>query len=296
MKQKQSVPAKRNAPRWIIGFSTLNLIVLSLVNYTLYFVSETWWVGSVLTYSPKVLFLIPTLILIVASAIWHRSTLGPNLVSAFIVVVPVMGLSLPLELWLNRLPATERDMVLKVVSCNVQSFEPDFRKLLDEIELINPDIVALQEAFGDDERADEFFRDWYSVRQRQYRVFSRKRLSLISACDVNEFGGRLAGMIVQVETEAGPIVLANIHQMTARYGQKHWGDLKSTFDAAAFGYGYTSPCQGSRFWPDNMPWARIDHILCSRDWTVRACEVGRTDGSDHRLIFATIVLQAVTPK
>jgi len=358
MKQKQSIPAKRTgvAPRWIIGFSTLNLIVLSLVNYTLYFVSETWWVGSVLTYSPKVLFLIPTLILIVASAIWHRSTLGPNLISAFIVVVPVMGLSLPLELWLNRLPATERDMVLKVVSCNVQSYEPDFRKLLDEIELINPDIVALQEAFGDDERADEFFRDWYSVRQRQYRVFSRKRLSLISACDVNEFGGRLAGMIVQVETEAGPIVLANIHQMTARYGlneldhesvitgkgtgklnefvgarsresaairaaidsartpgplvvcgdfntptssilfQKHWGDLKSTFDAAAFGYGYTSPCQGSRFWPDNMPWARIDHILCSRDWTVRACEVGRTDGSDHRLIFATIVLQAGTAK
>jgi endonuclease/exonuclease/phosphatase family metal-dependent hydrolase len=354
MQQKQATaPRSPGASgRWVVGFSCLNLVLLSLVNYALYFVSETWWVGSVLTYSPRVLFLIPTLFLIVASLLWRRLTLGMNLVAAVIVLVPVMGLSLPLDLWLNGSPTTEGELVLKVVSCNVQSYEPDFKKVLDEIEDIKPDVVAMQEAFGDDDRVDQFFREWHTVRQGQYRVFSRYRVSLIAGCEVTQFGGRLAGIVVQIEAPGGAVILGDIHQMTARIGleeldhesvlsgkgtkglrdfveerslesaairtavdsahstgplivcgdfntptfsmlfQKHWGDLKSSFDAAAFGYGYTSPCTGNRIWPDNTPWARIDHILCSHEWSVRACKVGRSDGSDHRLIAATLVLKA----
>ena len=354
MKQKkEELPRPHKwAAGWVTGFSCLNLILLCLVNYFLYVVSENSWVGSVLTYAPRVLFLIPCLILIAASLFWHRSLLGMNLVSATIVLVPVMGLSLPLDLWLNGSPSTEGEVVFKVVSCNVQSYEPDFTKVLDEIDSIQPDVVAIQEAFGDDERADRYFAEWHQVQQGQYRVYSRHHLSLRAGCEVPQFGGRLAGIVVQMESPAGPVILADIHQMTARIGleeldheslisgkgtkelkdfveernlesasirkmidsahstgplivcgdfnaptfsvvfQKHWGDLKSSFDAAAFGYGYTSPCKGNRLWPDNTPWARIDHILCSHEWSVRVCEIGRSDGSDHRLVTATLVLKA----
>ena len=72
--------------------------------------------------------------------------------------------------------------------------------------------------------------------------------------------------------------------------RKHWGDLQSCYDNAGFGYGYTSPCKGRRLWPNNSPWARIDHILCSREWAIEQCRVGTSDGSDHRLISATVTL------
>ena len=158
-------------------------------------------------------------------------------------------------------------------------------------------------------------------------------------------------MIVSIELPEGPVIFADIHQMTARFGlrelnektlitgdgiqeleafegerylesieiretvnsvcehqplivcgdfnaptscrlfQRHWGDLQSSFDLAGLGYGYTSPCKGNKLWPDNRPWARIDHIRCSNDWHVLESKIGHSDGSDHRLITSTIMLR-----
>ena len=338
------------AAKWVLGLSCLNLIALCGISYLIYGVSETWWVGTVLTYAPRAPYLIPSIVLLVASLCWHRESIGINLVSAAVVLVPIMGLAVPLELWMNGPPKADEAISLTILSCNVQSFEPNFEKVLDEIATFKPDVVALQETFRGDPRLDQFFRDWSPIRHGHYWVGSRYPLKLIRDCEVTQFGGRHAGMLVEIETPAGPVVLANIHQMTARFGlkelnrktlingdgtkeledfegerymesiairqivqevrgdrplivcgdfntpvssslfQKHWGDLQSAFDIAGFGYGYTSPCKGNRFWPDNQPWARIDHILCSNDWTIRRCEIGQSDGSDHRLIVANALL------
>jgi endonuclease/exonuclease/phosphatase family metal-dependent hydrolase len=344
-------PGLNRAARCVIGLSCLNLVALCAVSYLIYSVSETWWVGTVLTYAPRTPYLVPTLMLLVASLFWHRPSIGMNLVAAAIVLVPIMGLSLPLANWTAGSSRPEGEIRVKILSCNVQSFKPHFEKVLAEISAIKPDVVALQEAFRGDARLDEFFRDWHTLQHGHYWVGSRYPVTLISDCEVTQFGGRLAGMLVQIELPSGPIVLGDIHQMTARFGlkelnrntlingdgtqelenfegerylesidirakvetaradrplivcgdfntpsssslfQKHWGDLQSSFDIAGIGYGYTSPCKGNRFWPDNLPWARIDHILCSSEWVVRDCQIGTSDGSDHRLIAATIVLR-----
>ncbi|MGE0378667.1 MAG: endonuclease/exonuclease/phosphatase family protein [Planctomycetaceae bacterium] len=73
--------------------------------------------------------------------------------------------------------------------------------------------------------------------------------------------------------------------------QQYWTDLTSAFDAGGLGYGYTSPCAHHRRWPDNTPWLRIDHILCSSQWDVERCWTGRSDGSDHRLVAARLRLR-----
>jgi endonuclease/exonuclease/phosphatase family metal-dependent hydrolase len=338
-----------NAARWVIGLSCVNLLLLCAVSYVLYAISETWWIGTVLTYAPKAPFVVPTLMLVVASLFWNRESLGINLVSMAIVLVPVMGLSIPLDRWLSGSDSTDGPKPLKIVSCNVQAFQPDFDKVLDEIAQIQPDVVALQESFRGDPRLDSFFRDWHTLRHGHYWVGSRFPFKLLTDCEVQQFGGRLAGMVVEIQTPDGPIVLGNIHQMTARFGlkelsrksflkgegikeleefeierdlesldirsvidsaredrplivcgdfntptfsklfQKHWGDLQSSFDVAGFGFGYTSPCKGNQYWPDNTPWVRIDHILCSSEWTIHECQIGTSAGSDHRLIAATIV-------
>jgi len=70
-----------------------------------------------------------------------------------------------------------------------------------------------------------------------------------------------------------------------------WGGWQSAFDTSGRGYGYTSPCNTGRLWPPNTPWLRIDHILCDAGWRVHAAGIGRTNGSDHRLVWSRISLR-----
>ena len=73
--------------------------------------------------------------------------------------------------------------------------------------------------------------------------------------------------------------------------QKSWGEMANAFDVAGSGFGFTSPCDQFLFWPDYVPWLRIDHILASSHWQVLRCQVGAGNGSDHRFIAATLALR-----
>jgi endonuclease/exonuclease/phosphatase family metal-dependent hydrolase len=72
--------------------------------------------------------------------------------------------------------------------------------------------------------------------------------------------------------------------------QHHWLGYQNAFNLVGVGYGYTFPCTRQYCWPGGMPWLRIDHILVDSAWTVDSCTVGTVNGSDHRLITATLSL------
>jgi vancomycin resistance protein VanJ len=63
--------------------------------------------------------------------------------------------------------------------------------------------------------------------------------------------------------------------------------FQSGFERAGWGYGYTCPTP--------LPWARIDQVLASPEWTVTRCWVGPTLGSDHRPVIAEVALTAPPP-
>jgi endonuclease/exonuclease/phosphatase family metal-dependent hydrolase len=335
----------------VLAFSLLNFFALCAVSYILFVVSEQWWLGTLLTFAPRSPYLIPSVALVFASLFWHRGSLGINLISVLIVLVPIMGLAVPTDFESLNKKTFSTQTSLKIVSCNVQEFQPDFRKVMREIFAINPDVIALQEALKDEPLLQTQFPDWHVVHVGNFWIGSRYPVKLVTECQVRQFEGRLAGIVVEIDSPMGPVALSDIHQMTARRGltelsrrsfvdgdgtkeleafsseryleaielrdavdaarkdrpvivvgdfntpvssnlfQKHWGDLQSSFDTAGFGFGYTSPCKGNRFWPDNTPWARIDHILCSNEWTVRRCQIGRSNGSDHRLIAALLEMR-----
>ena len=69
-----------------------------------------------------------------------------------------------------------------------------------------------------------------------------------------------------------------------------FGDFANSFEQASWGCGYTAPCRAIRYWPTNVPWQRIDHILANHRWRIVASQVGQRDGSDHRLMAATLRL------
>lgn len=68
--------------------------------------------------------------------------------------------------------------------------------------------------------------------------------------------------------------------------RQHWGDLTDAYAVSAVGYGYTSPCFANKEFLSNCPWAQVDHILATQGIAVERCWIGRSGGSDHRLIAA----------
>jgi endonuclease/exonuclease/phosphatase family metal-dependent hydrolase len=88
------------------------------------------------------------------------------------------------------------------------------------------------------------------------------------------------------------LVLGDFNQpVDDMFFRRDWGEWNNAFATGGWGYGYTSPCDAEGHWPSNWPWVQVDHILTSRHWDVLRCWVGRSNGSDHRLIAARLRLR-----
>jgi endonuclease/exonuclease/phosphatase (EEP) superfamily protein YafD len=342
------VATAQRAGRVVWWLSGLNLAIVVAVLLLIFVVSERWWIAAAISYLPRSPWALPAVILTVAACRLHRPSVWVNVVTLGLVAGPMMELRVPgvLNAPSQAVASTGRE-TLRVVSCNVQSYKPNFAEVLQETTAAHPDVVLFQEAFGDNALLKDFFPDWHKLHVSTYWVGSRYPLRLVAECPSQVFD-RISGIVVEVDAPGGPVMVANIHQMTARRGlqaihkgsllsgnaaedvdgfralrefesaeirhtidahrgdralivagdfntptssnvfHETWGDLQSAFDVAGFGYGYTSPCKPHRYWPPYVPWARIDHVLCSSHWTIAGCSTGRRNGSDHRLITAEL--------
>ena len=337
-----------SAARIVRFLSIANLTAVSAVWVLITQVSERWWVSCALTYLPRIPYVIPSLILAVCAFRWRPRLIWVNLAAAGLAVGPVAGLRLP-SLWQTTAPAST--LTLRVLSCNIQEYEPAFPTVLQEISAFHPDVVAFQEISSENGLLLAYFQDWHTLHVDEFWIASEYPIRLIGTCESAAFGN-LTAVKVEVSTPAGPVLLSNVHQMTARHAlsglrsvetllngkgprgiermtrlrdeearrtrafvmdgapsapalivgdfnmpvsshlyQTHWGDLANAFEVAGFGFGYTSPCDNHRLWPDQCPWLRIDHILSTEHWNVLKCRVGTQNGSDHHMIVATLTLR-----
>lgn len=332
--------------RWVTRLSWGNLAAISGVFLLLQLVSEGWWLSTVFVYLPRSPWIIPALVLIPLSLYWSWKTVFLNLAALLLVLGPVMNFQ---GGGLYR-PSIDRTAYrLTVVSVNVQTFQPDFRQVVNELHRIDPDVILFQEAFEDHPLVETLFAGWNMHRVDEYLVASKMPLKFIDTCFVRGFE-RITVAHYEVETPQGPVAVFNVHQTSPRrsltqvkpwsmltgsgveaveqettlrdveamktrlftQGKKsnqpsiiagdfnmpndsslfrtHWGDLTDAYATAAVGYGYTSPCQTKKVWPNNTPWAQVDHILSSHHWQVERCWIGHSGGSDHRLIAAQLRL------
>lgn len=335
--------------RRVAQLSWANLCLLLVVSLLLFAVSEDWWFSSALTYAPRMPYLVPAFLLLVASALWHRSSIAVNLISTSMVAVPIMGLSLPVSQWTGGSASSARGQTLKVISCNVQDFRPDFASVLKEVSRFNPDVVAFQDARSESTLLRQYFESWHSLREGEYFLASRYPIKLISAGHFEAFD-RLGAIQCELELPSTKIMFFNVHQMTPRHGlrnldisspitqrgsgrmaqylelrtaeaielrdfvegsrgqlptliagdfntpcesslyHRNWFGYQNAFNVAGIGYGYSFPCTRQYCWPPGLPWMRLDHILADDAWKVHKCFVGKANGSDHRLIAATLEL------
>ncbi len=356
--QSQRRSRRRTQLRWLTAGHVVGVAALWSMIWQ---VSETWWGGSVLTFLPRTPWLIPGMLLMLLGMLVRSKTFWVNLVTCLFVSVSILGFNVPQQMLATLTAGTTSTHdasvhSLRVVSANVQHFEPDFTLLLREIRTARPDVVALQEASRPPQALSEQFRDWYSVKVNSFWVGSKWPVRLIGRCDSDVYE-RVTAIVVEVDAPFGKFLVGDLHLMTARKSLVHlkpravltgagpervttalveraeearqtraiiselsgdlplivcgdfnmptsssiyresFGDLANAFEQTSWGCGYTAPCRPIRFWPTNVPWQRIDHILANQHWNIVESHIGQRDGSDHRLIAATLRWKenAVTP-
>lgn len=348
-------PDNREGFRWMLWLLRLSTFVNALgvlfVYVMIHVVSESHWIGVVLTYFPRMLYPVPAFVLALVSWRWSRYLAIGNLFLLWLALGPIMDFRYG-GLFVD---GDAEKGSLKILSCNVQAYHSDFDDVMREIASLDPDIVAFQEAGVARPPEPEYFSrgTWYEAHFAQYRVFSRFPIEMI----------RYPGLVMperqwqqfpfgifQLDIGGKKVLLFSLHQATPRYelsglslrnmsngesagrieerhhfrdketrmireyiddirGDKpyivlgdfntpsssslfrpHWGDLQNAFDQCGFGYGYTANCETESHWPKGLPWARVDHILGSKECRFERCITGSSNGSDHRLIMAWMKL------
>ncbi|MFO0919970.1 MAG: endonuclease/exonuclease/phosphatase family protein [Planctomycetaceae bacterium] len=208
-------PSQPRRARWLLTLSLVNLLGVLVVAGLLRFASEDWWRTMPLVYLPKMPLLIPSLGLIGLTAVRRVRWVPINLASLILVLGPIMGFVLPVSRWTGPVASESQDE-LRLVSCNIQAFKPNFPEVIGELALHRPDVVVFQEVRGDDHPLlREFFKGWHVARDEFLWVGSKFPVRLIKTLESQAFS-RVTGILVEVDLPAGPVRLANLHFMTAR--------------------------------------------------------------------------------
>lgn len=207
------VPSRRLV-RWLAACCWLWLALVLVLAAAMHLGNESWWLGTLLLYSPRWLALVPAAVLIPFAACWSRRSLAILLSGGVTWLFLIGGFILH---WPSPADSSEPD-VLRVLTCNMQGGLADRGSFLTLVARLQPDVVLLQEWNG--ELNDEAFVDstWNFAQSGHLWVASRLPIQAAAGLPVETL--HLSGNAgsFEVATEGGLIRLVNVHLPTPREG------------------------------------------------------------------------------
>ena len=205
---------RRRYKWWTFLISSLNLLAITaLVVVCLHF-SENWWLSGALIYLPQTPLVIPSVCLLGCSLMWHLRSALLNLTSIGLILVCLCDAQFSMKPF-HKIPDTGRNV--RLITCNVQNFEPNFGQVLREVSRFKPDVLVLQEARQVPKMLKDNLEGWNWRHQAGLMVGSKWSLSEGKLCHTSPYD-RPTAMAVQIETPSGTIMVGNLHLMTARRG------------------------------------------------------------------------------
>ncbi|HXX68750.1 MAG TPA: endonuclease/exonuclease/phosphatase family protein [Polyangiaceae bacterium] len=195
-------------------------VVLSAIALALHLVGERWWLTGASLYLPRILFAAPLPVIVVATlACRMRRLAAAQLLSAALILFPLMGLVLPAPRFTRRSGPT-----IRVLSLNADSARAGVETLVAAIDGYSPDLVLLQEVYGNvTSRLASALRARYPNVDTtdQFVVASRLPLSSVVTPDRFLYDSRPHSaryMRYVATTPFGPVVIYNVHPISPRQG------------------------------------------------------------------------------
>lgn len=206
----------RRALRLVRWLTAAHVIGAAALWYLIWEISESHWLGSVVTFLPRLPWLLPGVLLLVGSVLTRSKSFWVNLATTLFVLLSVVEFNVPWQSWNESASSTpHNERTLRIVSCNVQNFAPDFSLVLREVQRAKPDVVAFQEALSPPRLLHKHFEDWHQIHVRGLWIASKWPLRLLGECQTDLFA-HLSGIAVEVDAPFGKFVVGDVHLMTAR--------------------------------------------------------------------------------
>lgn len=207
-----------------VGRVTLNAIAIGypatllLSALALRLLGEHWWLSGAAIFLPRWGLALP-LPLVVGLVLWakRRRLLWLQLASAWLLLFPLMGLTLP------SLPSSTTGPKLRVLSYNANSNYGGVAAIAAEIESYDPDVVVVQELFMGTSSLQEALRARYPYinTSSQFLLASKRPISKVVEPPQIPFFGKLRSprfMQYELETALGPLTLFSVHPVSPRGG------------------------------------------------------------------------------
>jgi endonuclease/exonuclease/phosphatase (EEP) superfamily protein YafD len=218
----EPVPAGRvRSKRWlaipVVALASLYPLSLAALVAALRLIGERWWVTSVALYLPRVAFLAPLPVLLIALyLVGARRAFWLLIVSSLPIFLVLMGFVFP---WPTR--ADRGAPVVRVLSFNVDSGAGGLERIVAEVDKYSPDIVLVQELGPQDKKTAALFAARYPTVRYATQFLVATRFPITSSREPETFsyeGRQRSPRWTQqvIETPLGPIAFYNVHPISPR--------------------------------------------------------------------------------
>ncbi len=148
IQQQTSQSRPRRIGRWLralLAVSCWAYFAAVIALWLLLRQADSWWVSTILLFSPRWLFALPLAVLLPAATFLRRRLLVVVFAAGLIVVGPVTGFNIP---WQRVTSSTPAGTPVRIMTLNMHYLRSDPPALEELIAKENPDIVAIQEWRG----------------------------------------------------------------------------------------------------------------------------------------------------
>lgn len=212
-------PASARTIDRVVWASSPAALVLSAVGaVTFWRLADQWWPATMLLFGPRWLLLLPIPFLILLAAVRDRVLLIPLLVSAWLIVGPIMGFRTG---WRALLTSPDPLHDLRVVTFNARDGESLTRSPEQLVAEWGAEVVGFEECGGGLRGRLEEMDAWHVWSRRGVCLLSRFPIletDIMPADAIQAAGG--SGIVSShlLEGEAGPFWITIVHLGTPRAG------------------------------------------------------------------------------
>jgi vancomycin resistance protein VanJ len=184
------------------------LLVVIVVWILIRTAGDRWWATTMIIFGPRWILLVPLPILLPSTLFLRRkSLLVVLLLTAIIVMIPIMGLTVPYR---QALSASRGRVRIRVLTCNIHWRELDPLALARLITTENPDVVALQDWSPE---YDFVFPvpAWHTRRVGELFLASHYPIGEVASANLLEAFPPGEAVCFSINTEDGPLHVVNLH-------------------------------------------------------------------------------------
>ena len=194
-------------------------LALLAVIFMLRFVGERWWISTVAMYLPRLGFAIPLPFTIAAAWRWApRYILIPQVVAIYLLLLPLMGLSLGTGRW----SVSNAASAIRLASYNIDTGVRGIPGIVAQVREFDPNVVLLQES-SESLRGGlaTAFDGWHVDQRGQFFVASRfpiKNVFVPEPLMYSKGQGGAHFIAYVLETPIGQVEVFNVHTTSPRDG------------------------------------------------------------------------------